>query len=57
MGAKGGGMTWKSACHHGQCEIFYGKRIPKGWKDVTCHYGKGLNLHGAKLIMKGEHIT
>jgi len=50
-------MTWKSACHHGQCEIFYGKRIPKGWKDVTCHYGKGLNLHGAKLIMKGEHIT
>ena len=50
-------MSSKMHQHHGQCEIFTGRRIPKGWKDVTKSYGRGLNLYGAKLIMKGEYIS
>jgi hypothetical protein len=44
--------------HHGECTTFTGRRIPKGWKDVTHSYGKGLQLgNGVKLIMRGEHVT
>ena len=46
-----------SKTHHAECVIFSGRRIPKGWKDVTKSYGKGLDLHGNRLIMKGEYIS